>query len=108
MRIAQIINNKAHWIFEVTEMPVFPPDQDGNPIVLLDITEHPDVQEGWDYNPETKEFTEPEPPEYIEPEPMTEIALPVTLEDIYNNQIAFELENDFRFTMLELALGLEI
>lgn len=63
MRIAQILYNKAHWIFEAEEIPEWPPDPQGNPIVLVDITGKPEVQEGWDYDKETGEFTEPEPQE---------------------------------------------
>lgn len=59
MRIVQILHNKAHWIFEAEEMPNFPPDQQGNPIMLVDITDKSEVQEGWDYNPKTGELSEP-------------------------------------------------
>jgi len=38
MKIAQILNNKVHWIFESDEIPNWPPDPKGNPIVLVDIT----------------------------------------------------------------------
>ena len=54
MKVAQIINNKIHWIFdsvEITgkdELPNFPPDQYGNPILFVDIT-GTDVEEGDDY-----------------------------------------------------------
>lgn len=61
MRIAQILYNKAHWIFEADEMPEFAPD-----IVLIDITGRDDIQEGWDYNKITGEFTAPV---IIEPTP---------------------------------------
>lgn len=59
MRIAQILNNKAHWIFEAKEMPNLPPDPEGNPILLIDITSKPEVREGWEYCKETGGFTEP-------------------------------------------------
>lgn len=77
LRIAQILHSQAHWIFEDDTIPVFPSDANGEGIVLIDITEHPEIQEGWDYNVETNEFTEPiipEPevhptPEYVAPDP---------------------------------------
>lgn len=77
MRFAQILNNRAHWIFEADEKPDFPPDTSGNPIVLVDITDNPEVQEGWVY--EYGEFTEPPLPESIEPIPIIE---PVTNEEV--------------------------
>lgn len=58
MRIAQILYNKAHYIFEAKEIPILPPDQDGNPIVFVEISE--DVQEGWHYDLKSKKFTKPE------------------------------------------------
>ena len=51
MKIAQILNNKFHWIFEADGIPVWPPDPDGNPIVLVDITGRDDISEGDDYDP---------------------------------------------------------
>lgn len=39
-------------------MPSFPPGPDGTPIILIDITDKPEVQEGWDYNTKTGEFAE--------------------------------------------------
>lgn len=44
MRFAQIQDNKAHWVFEAETKPVFAPY-----IVLVDITDKPEVQEGWRY-----------------------------------------------------------
>lgn len=54
MRFAQILNNKAHWVFETDKKPEFAPN-----IVLVDITDNPKVQEGWDYDEEKKAFSEP-------------------------------------------------
>ena len=59
MRIAQILNGAAHWIFEADEMPVWPPGPDGKAMVLMDITAFPDVSEGWLYDEETGGFAEP-------------------------------------------------
>lgn len=54
MRFAQILYNKAHWIFESEKKPKFAPN-----IILVDITDKPDVQEGWDYDEKTNTFSEP-------------------------------------------------
>ncbi|GAB0170557.1 hypothetical protein LSPCS325_39940 [Lysinibacillus sp. CTST325] len=64
MRIAQILYNKAHWIFEADEKPEFAPD-----IILVDITGRDDIQEGWDYDKATGEFTAPNRPEPTPVEP---------------------------------------
>lgn len=61
MRFVQILNDRAHWIFEADTKPLF-----ADNIVIIDITDKPEVQEGFDYNSETGEFTEPE---YVEPKP---------------------------------------
>lgn len=53
-RYAQILWGKAHWVFEAEEAPEFAPD-----IVIVDITDNPEIQEGWDYNKETGKFTAP-------------------------------------------------
>ena len=59
MRIAQLLYNKAHWIFETEETMEqlkarFVPD-----IIFVDITNYVDIQEGWDYDSKTGEFSEP-------------------------------------------------
>lgn len=72
MRIVQILDNQAHWIFEAEEMPKFPPDIEGNPIVLIDISDQPEIEEGWDYDEATETFRPPlEPEPEPEPEPET-------------------------------------
>ncbi|MCL2616857.1 MAG: hypothetical protein FWD96_04345, partial [Defluviitaleaceae bacterium] len=58
-RYAMILYNKAHWIFEQDTTPDFPPDPQGNPMVVVDITDKPDVCEGWDFDPATGAFSEP-------------------------------------------------
>ena len=61
MRYAQILNGKAHWIFESTSTPQFAPN-----IVIVKITkEMGDVKEGWEYDAETLTFSQPE----LQPEP---------------------------------------
>ncbi len=57
MRVAQILYDKAHWIFETDETmdelkARFTPD-----IVFVEIDS--DIQEGWDYDALTGEFSEP-------------------------------------------------
>lgn len=70
MRIAQIINNEVHWIFEAKSIPNWPPDPEGNPTVLVDITDHPEVEENWLYD--GKNFIKPE----IVVLPVIEIPIP--------------------------------
>lgn len=53
MRFAQILYNKAYWIFEADKQPDFSPD-----IILVDITEKPEVREGWDYDENTGIFSQ--------------------------------------------------
>jgi len=55
-RFAQIEYGKAHWVFEAEEKPEFAPN-----IVLVDITDRPEIQEGWSYDEATGEFTPPKP-----------------------------------------------
>lgn len=81
MRFAQILWDKAHWVFEADTKPDFPPGPDGEPIVIVDITAKPEVQEGWDYNADTGEFTPPPKPE-LEPLP----PVPLTEEEQYRYQ----------------------
>ena len=59
MRIAMILNGKAHWIFTADVMPDWPPGQEGNPVELVDITGKPEICEGWDYDTEIGEFSPP-------------------------------------------------
>jgi len=67
MKFAQILYDKAHWIFEADEKPDFAPN-----IILVDITGRKDIQEGWDYNSETGDFTAPVAPNPVEPQPTLE------------------------------------
>lgn len=68
-RYAQIFYGKAHWIFESETKPIFAPN-----IILVDVTNKSEIQEGWVYNSETNEFTAPVNPEPapIEPQPTLE------------------------------------
>ena len=74
MRLVLILNNMAHWVFEAEEIPTFPPMPDGEIPLIVDITNMPEVQEGWLYDASTDTFTKPPPPEPGEtPEPMPDI-----------------------------------
>lgn len=87
MKFAQILYDKAHWIFEADEKPEFAQN-----IVLVDITSKPDVQEGWDYNNETGEFTAPiiPDPTPIEPQPTVEEMQAKTL---LNTEVLLAMKN---------------
>ncbi len=84
MKFAQILNKKAHWIFDAEEKPQFAPD-----IILIDITGDKYVKEGWDYDAEKDIFIEP--PEAVVPaqEPSMEEYL---------------IDLDFRLSNIELGL----
>ena len=89
-KFAQIENNKAHWIFEAETMPEFAPN-----IVLVNITEHDDICEGWDYDESTGVFTAPVivVPEPIEPQlPADEIIRANYLETQYQT-ILLEMQS---------------
>ena len=80
MRYAQILYGKAHWIFESDEKPKFAPN-----IILIDVTDKQDVQEGWDYNNETGEFT---PPEMLqEPVEMLSTLEEMQIEQLYQTAL---------------------
>ena len=87
MKFAQILYDKAHWIFEADEKPEFAPN-----IVLVDITSKPEVQEGWDYNRETGEFMAPVIPEPtpMEPQPTVEEMQAKTL---LNTEVLLAMKN---------------
>lgn len=91
-KFAQIINSKIHWIFEADEKPEFASD-----IVIIDITDKPEVQEGWDYNNETGEFTAP-----VIPEP-TPIETPPTVEEMQAQTL---LNTEYLVSRSELLGGI--
>lgn len=90
-RYAQIVGNKAYWIFEEVERPPYPDD-----LLFIDITDQYEVQEGWDYNSKTGEFTAPVIPEPtpIEPQPTVEEMQAQTL-----------LNTEYLVSRSELGLG---
>ena len=65
MKIAQILHSRLHYIFEADEIPDWPPDQDGNSIVLIDVTGK-DCKEGDGYNHVTGATVPYPEPETIE------------------------------------------
>ena len=68
-KFVQIHQGLAWWIFHAEEKPEYAPD-----IIIIDITGRDEIQEGWDYNSKTGEFTAPIIPEPtpIEPQPTIE------------------------------------
>ena len=68
-RFAQIIDNKVYYIYVEEQRPPFPDD-----VLLIDVTDQPEVQEGWDYDAKTGEFTASVAPEPtpIKPQPTLE------------------------------------
>lgn len=90
-RYAQVVDNKVYWIFEEVERPPYPDD-----LLFIDITDRNDIQEGWDYNNETGEFTAPVIPEPtpIEPQPTVEEMQAQTL-----------LNTEYLVSRSELGLG---
>lgn len=88
MKFAQISNGKVHWIFEANEKPQF-----ASNIVLVDITDMPEVQEGWGYDDAMGKFSEPILPKPDPKEP--------TETEILTDYI---VDVDYRVTMIELGL----
>ena len=54
-----MLHGKAHWIFESDEIPAF-----ASKIKIVDITNFPHVQEGWEYDAGTGTFAKPQSIEY--------------------------------------------
>ncbi|WP_342557584.1 hypothetical protein [Lysinibacillus sp. FSL P4-0201] len=89
-RYAQVLWDQAHWIFEADEKPEFAPN-----IILVDITGRDDIQEGWDYNNETGEFTAP-----VIPEP-TPIDAPPTVEEMQAQTL---INTEYLIAMNEMGI----
>jgi hypothetical protein len=56
MKRAQILNNRVHFIFNAEDYPdpPWPNDQDGNPVILIDLVgDNENAQEGDGYDGET-------------------------------------------------------
>lgn len=88
MKFAQILYGKAHWIFEAKEKPEYAPN-----IVVVDITGQDHIQEGWDFNEITGEFTPPEPQPIPEPK--------ASLEEITEETL---LETKYQTFILEMMM----
>jgi len=89
MKFAQILYDKAHWIFEADEKPEFAPN-----IVLVDITGRDEIQEGWDYNSKTGKFTAPIVHVPVEPQPTLEEMQALTLLNTEMLLIQKEIETE--------------
>ena len=90
MRFVQILNSKAHWIFEAEQCPEFASD-----IVIKDISANPEIKEGWSYNVDTDTFSAP-PVVLVEPvefQPMLEEMQVQTLLNTEYLVIISELSN---------------
>ncbi len=59
MRVAQILYGRAHWIFETDETMEQLKARFARDMIFADITEQSDIQEGWNYDSKTGEFSEP-------------------------------------------------
>lgn len=88
MRFAQILNNKAHWIFEEETKPDFSPE-----IFIIDITGKNDIQEGWYYKDGVFTKENPYPPT------IEEVVAKQQLDIL--DQSELQVDMDFRLTMLE-------
>ena len=82
MKIAQILHNRVHWIFESDEIPSYPPAPNGEPLLFVDISDKSDVVEGWNYQEETGDFYPP-----LEEEIPPEITLEDKINFIYYKQM---------------------
>lgn len=61
MRYAQILYNKAHWIFESDEtLEEMYSHRFHHSLLFVDVTNRPEVMEGWDYD--GTNFTDPSIP----------------------------------------------
>lgn len=89
-KFAQILNNKAHWIFESDEKPEFAPN-----IILVEITGQDQVCEGWDYNDGVFAAPVIVVPEPTDPQPSTD-------EIIRANY----LETQYQTVLLEMQSGM--
>ncbi|WP_416141909.1 hypothetical protein ACM1TL_11110 [Lysinibacillus capsici] len=89
-KFVQIQNTKAHWIFEAEKLPPYPNQED-----FIDITGRDDIQEGWDYNSETGEFTAP-----VIPDP-TPIEAPPTVEEMQAQTL---INTEYLIAMNEMGI----
>lgn len=86
-KFTQILDNKAHWVFEAEEKPEFAPN-----IVLIEITNlDKQPQEGWIYEEETNTFREPTEKDNQ----------PIVLQPTIEQQILYETQ--YQTTLLEMG-----
>lgn len=83
-RFCQIMNGKAHWIFEAEEKPAFAPN-----IIIIDITdaEYSNIEEGWIYDKTNNSFQPP----LEEPPVLPSISLPTIEERLDSLQNTVDL-----------------
>lgn len=65
MKLAQIIDNKAHWIFDPKERFGTTDLRDRFPADVIFVEVGEGIQEGYIYDAATGQFSKPEPEEYI-------------------------------------------
>lgn len=92
MKLAQILENKVHWIFEAEMAPDF-----ASSIVIIDITNNPEVQENWGYDAHTELFIEP----VIE---VTEEDLLMQLQPTTDDILDAQIEIKILTTLLEIGV----
>ena len=85
-------------MIESDEIPVWPPYPDGTPVLFVDITDRPEVQPMWDYDPNTDTFTEPIPEPMPEPQPMPE----PPLDQIEEMQVQTLLNTEYLVVLAEI------
>lgn len=59
MKVAQILYDKAHWIFETDDTMEQLRSRFAPNIVFVDVTDNTEVKEGWNYNAADGAFMEP-------------------------------------------------
>ncbi|MGH4125282.1 MAG: hypothetical protein ACREV6_20385 [Clostridium sp.] len=69
-KFAQIVGNRAHWIFEAEEKPDF-----ASNIVLVEITGNEGIEGGWDYDEKTKTFSEHLEPIIFQPVDLAKVEM---------------------------------
>jgi len=89
-KFVQIVDNKAYWIFEAEKLPPYPNQED-----FIEITGRDDIQEGWDYNSETGEFTAP-----VLPKP-TPVEEPPTVEEMQAQTL---INTEYLIAMNEMGI----
>ncbi|MGH4122634.1 MAG: hypothetical protein ACREV6_06860 [Clostridium sp.] len=69
-KFAQLVDGRAHWIFEAEAKPEFAPN-----IVLVEITGNEGIEEDWDYDEKTKTFSEHREPIIVQAVDLTKVEM---------------------------------